>query len=349
MINVLLPFLIKNEPYDFSAFEVEIKAFENRQNQIRDSLAQRFSFDSKIDLTAEEKIHPFYFDPNNLPTKKWQELGLDEWQINVIINYENKGGKFKKKQDLARIYSISEEEFNILEPFIIIQSENEEEYKKEINLNPFTFDPNELSKEKFLEMGLPENVVTAIINYRDKGGKFYDKEDLKRIYTLKDEEYKVLEPFIKINGTAITEDTLYVSKSISLVIELNSADTLDLQQLRGIGPSFAKRIVKYRELLGGYCRTEQLLEVYGMDSLRYAGIKDHLSLNYISILKINLNQATIKEMIKHPYIEFYLAKSIITYREETGGYKNLEELRNAKLIYEELYQKIKPYLTLTDN
>ena len=53
-------------------------------------------------------------------------------------------------------------------------------------------------------------------------------------------------------------------------------------------------------------------------------------------------------MIKHPYIEFYLAKSIITYSEKTGGYENLEELKDAKLIYEELFQKIKPYLSLTD-
>lgn len=87
------------------------------------------------------------------------------------------------------------------------------------------------------------------------------------------------------------------------------------------------------------------MEVYGMDKSRYDGIVNQIAVNDSIIEKINVNQASIKELIKHPYIEFYLAKSIISYRNENGPYDNLEEMKKVKLIYEELYQKIVPYLT----
>ena len=83
-----------------------------------------------------------------------------------------------------------------------------------------------------------------------------------------------------------------------------------------------------------------------MDISRFDTIKEHIYVNEVSIQKININNATIKEMIKHPYIEFYIAKSIIAYRNEFGSINELEEIKNVKLIYDELYQKIVPYLTI---
>ena len=211
-------------------------------------------------------------------------------------------------------------------------------------LNPFPFDPNILAKDGWMKMGLRENTINAIINYRNKGGKFFSKDDLKKIYTLSSEEFVMLEPFIRLKHDSINKKNFISETTNLLQIELNSADTLDLQQLRGIGPSFARRIVKYRTMLGGYHSKEQLQEVYGMDSTRYSGFAEHIYVNADSVKKININVASIKEMIRHPYIEFYMAKSIITYRKEIGNYSELTQIKNAKLIYEELYQKIAPYL-----
>ena len=83
-----------------------------------------------------------------------------------------------------------------------------------------------------------------------------------------------------------------------------------------------------------------------MDSLKYAGIVPYIEISTDAIKKININTASIKELIKHPYIEFYLAKSIITHRETIGKYSKPEEILDARLIYTELYEKIKPYLTI---
>jgi competence ComEA-like helix-hairpin-helix protein len=130
------------------------------------------------------------------------------------------------------------------------------------------------------------------------------------------------------------------------VIELNSADTFDLQRLRGIGPSFAKRIVKYRERLGGFREKSQLLEVFGIDTQKYNEIKDHLMVNQDSIRKINLNTVTFKELLSHPYFPFEITKSIMIYKKEHKNFKNIEELLLIKNINDSIYRKIKPYLRI---
>ena len=340
---------MENEEVDFTDFENEIAVFEKQQQNIKDSLSQKKDSFYKERTNNSVNLTPFEFDPNGLPVNKWKELGLTDRQIKMIKNYEKKGGRFKKKEDLAKMYSISSEEYDILEPYIVIKSESENrEVRREIapELYPFPFDPNILSKDEWLIMGLQENTVDAIINYRDKGGYFYTNDDFRKIYTLSDEEFIILEPYIRLEYDSINNDSFTAVNTNRLMIELNSADTLDLQQLKGIGPSYARRIVKYRRKLGGYIYKEQLLEVYGMDSTRYAGFAEHIYVNTDSVKKININIASVKDMIRHPYIEFYMAKSIITYKKEIVNYTELEQIKNAKLIYDELFQKIAPYLSV---
>jgi competence protein ComEA len=194
-------------------------------------------------------------------------------------------------------------------------------------------------------MGLEERVARSIVNYRNKGGQFRTAADFQKIYGLKEADFLILEPFLRIESVDPLPPEDFPD-TYNLLVDLNHADTLDLQQLNGIGPAFASRIVKYRDLLGGFCRKEQLLEVFGMDSVRYEGIAGNVLVTDEDVKKININTATLKELMAHPYIEFYLAKSIVSHRQTIGRYSNLEELMNARLIYEDLYYKIAPYLTL---
>lgn len=346
--NVLLPKLVKNEPTDNSGFAREIDAFIKRQKYLSDSLKNTKSKYYSTKKSAILNLHPSPFDPNNLPEKEWLRMGLSKEQILVIKNYENKGGQFRTNDDLAKIYSISKEEFEILEPFIQIKySERKKTETNPIaNLKPVYFDPNKLSKDEWSEMGLRAILVNTIHNYLDKGGRFYKEEDLQDIYGMSEEEFRILKPFIKFEKDTVLLANVKFDSIVFAIIDINIADTLDLQQLKGIGSSFAKRIVKYREILGGYCRPEQLLEVYGMDEQRYSGMKDQITCNGEQTQKININTANIKEMIKHPYIEFYLAKSIIEHKDKIGEYTSVSQVKDAKLIYEELYQKIEPYICI---
>ena len=131
-----------------------------------------------------------------------------------------------------------------------------------------------------------------------------------------------------------------------IMIELNSADTFALQRLHGIGSSFARRIIKYRERLGGFRHKSQLLEVWGMDSSRFSVISGHLTVNPDSIHKIDLNTVTFKELLSHPYFPFETTKAIMLYRKEHKKFNGIEELRSIHEISEPAYQKIKDYVKI---
>jgi competence ComEA-like helix-hairpin-helix protein len=130
----------------------------------------------------------------------------------------------------------------------------------------------------------------------------------------------------------------------TLMIELNAADTFELQRLRGIGPSYAKRIVRYRERLGGYMQKSQLLEIFGMDTGRYNEIKEHLTVNPDSVRRINLNTVTFKELLSHPYFPFEMTKCIMIYRKENKRFREAAELLKVKGISDSVFRKIKPYI-----
>lgn len=135
-------------------------------------------------------------------------------------------------------------------------------------------------------------------------------------------------------------------KEKELRFDLNSADSTDLVQLYNIGPAFARRIIRYRERLGGFVEKEQLWEVYGMDSARYNDIAPHLAIGDGSApQQIDLNSATIDQLKRHPYLDYYQAKAIVQLRDRAGSYRSIEELQKIPIIDNETYEKIAPYLT----
>jgi len=128
------------------------------------------------------------------------------------------------------------------------------------------------------------------------------------------------------------------------IVELNGADTFDLMRLRGIGPSFARRIVSYRNRLGGFIRKEQLLEVFGMDSSRYRGMLPNLAVVTDSVRKLDLNNVTFKEMLKHPYFPFEMTKAVMLYRQKNKRFRSTEELKNVEGVNDSVFRRVIPYL-----
>lgn len=348
MVNLCLPLFYRQAAYDFTDFLEE--ANRNESNRIDLVLSEKSDLSRNKKNQAASDLKPFPFDPNGLPAEKWKELGLNDGQIRNIINFQAHGGRFTKKEDLAKIYSISPDEYKVLEPFIIIENEKDKETisKTRAMQKPeyFMFDPNGLPLEKWVKLGLSEKLAHTIKNYEQKGGSFKTSGDLRKIYGMTDSLFSQLEPYISIKDTVRQTAAKKEEKKHEVLLDLNIADTLDLQQLRGIGPSFARRISGYRESLGGFCKKEQLLEVYGMDSTRYSAISGSVFVSGGPFRKININKAGIKEMTGHPYIDFYLAKSIVLQREKNGGFKNIDEIMEAELVYRELFNKISPYLSV---
>lgn len=273
IINTALPLYITKGKSDFSAFESIVNDFEktkevvNKKSYHNFSKEKNFDFNNSDRSVVEKTITPFTFDPNNLPDDKWKELGMTDKQIKVIKNFESKGGKFYKKEDLKKLYCISQNEYEILEPYIQISSQRFEN-------SPF-------------------------------------------------KEYK---------------------KTQTVILEVNTATEEDLEKLKGIGQYLSKSIIKYRELLGGFYKAEQLLEVYHLDSVKYALIKPQISIDAQYTRKIDVNTAEFDVLKKHPYIGYNVALSLTNYRKVHGKFKKLPEIKKSALITDALYQKISPYL-----
>ena len=129
-----------------------------------------------------------------------------------------------------------------------------------------------------------------------------------------------------------------------LTVELNSADTTTLQLLHGIGPAYARRIVRYRERLGGFTSKEQLLEVYGFTPELLAHIAPHITVDTQSISKIDINSIPLKQLIKHPYIEYYQARDIVNLRSRGVHFGTMDDLRAVPSMADSTLQRLLPYL-----
>ena len=223
----------------------------------------------------------------------------------------------------------------------------------EKHITYFDFDPNALPVEDWERLGFSKKQITVIKNYESKGGKFYTKEDVKKIYSISTQDYKRIEPYIKISEKEshrfghVASDSIKSSRSnpvIPLMIEINKADTSEFKRLKGIGPVLSARIIKYRNALGGFNKTEQVAEVYGITSECYEQIKDKLFLDTAIIRKLNINQLTKQDLSKHPYISRKQAELIVNYREQHGYYKGIDNLREIPVLNEDFFRKIAPYL-----
>jgi len=217
----------------------------------------------------------------------------------------------------------------------------------------FYFDPNTLDEAGWQKLGLKNKAIHTIQNYLTKGGHFYKREDLKRIYGLPPGDYFRLAPYIKIESS-IPDDkpAEYVKKengpkSFSYnSIDVNAGDTTAFISLPGIGGKLAERIVNFRDKLGGFYSIIQVGETYGLPDSAFQKIKQYLTLENASVKKININTATVDELKAHPYIRYNIANSIVSYRNEHGSFSKLEDIKKVMAVSDEVYNKILPYLAI---
>ncbi len=170
-----------------------------------------------------------------------------------------------------------------------------------------------------------------------------NNRDYKRNYK-KDYQRDYKEKTWERNPNKDYEKPIY--KKESIIIDINHADSLDFQALRGIGPVLSKRIIKYRNLLGGFVDINQIQEVYGISDSLFNTIKPLLRLDTVNIKQININQCDIKELNSHPYLDFYQSKAIIKYRQDRTHIDSIQELNLIQLIDPQTLNKIKPYIKL---
>ncbi|WP_321425102.1 helix-hairpin-helix domain-containing protein [uncultured Bacteroides sp.] len=224
--------------------------------------------------------------------------------------------------------------------------------KQAIILAPF--DPNTADSITFVRLGIRPYIARNILHYRAKGGKFRTPESFAKVYGLSPDQFKLLKPYITIGDNFLKKadslhrfaakaerDTLkYYKYPEGTVISLDEADTTELKKIPGIGIGTAKRIIAYRQLLGGFYKVSQLQEISHLP----AELNKWFFIKKEPIHRININKFNVERLTSHPYINFYQAKVIVEHRSRKGTLKSLRELS----LYEEFTSKdlerLAPYI-----
>lgn len=222
----------------------------------------------------------------------------------------------------------------------------------------FAFDPNTADSTELLALGLSPYQVRNVYKYRAKGGRYHRKEDFHRLYGLTVEQWQHLEPLIVIDEkyqyVADLAETSphYVKDSVKrvvkydegVVVPLNRCDTSDLQKVPGIGSYYARKIVGYRDALGGFVSAEQLTEVKDLprevaeETTRWFQTEPSL------VRKMAVNEMSLSQLKKHPYLSFYQAKVITEHRRLYGPLKSLDDLKLYEEFTERDIERLRPYI-----
>lgn len=224
----------------------------------------------------------------------------------------------------------------------------------------FPFDPNTADSTQLLQLGLQRWQVRNIYRYRRAGGIYRRPQDFARLYGLTAGQYRQLEPYIRISADYQPASNLYPSsnnpklppprKGDSLRypvkieagqhVVLNTADTAQLRRVPGIGVYFANEIVNHGRFLGGYVSVDQLDEIpdFPQESKQYFVISNP------NPRRLNINRLTLNELKRHPYINYYQAKTIVDYRRLHGRIESLQQLSLSKDFPPEAIRRLEPYV-----
>ncbi len=277
VVNLLLPYFVRSKTEsNLEKYKTEINTFISEQKPLIDSVnIELLQNSGDIDMAiARQKIKPFTFNPNKLPVEAWKKMGFTDQQIRNIKNYEAKGGKFKRKEDVKKMYSISDVEYEIIEPFIKIPS-----------------------------------------LYKSETGKIVKKKPVGK-------------------------------KTIYKNIELNSIAYSDLEASLGLSPWLAKRVISYKNILGGYMNKKQLKEVYGFSDSIYNLTEKYIFVDTSLIVKIDINNVDFKHLLKHPYFDYNTTKLIINTRDKIGSFSSVEQIKLIDGINDTTINNASYYLLL---
>ena len=208
------------------------------------------------------------------------------------------------------------------------------------------FDPNTYSKADWMKLGLSEKQTNVVLSFTKRGIR--SNEELSRIFVIPEDLFEMIKDSTVYPVQPKTETVKSKSSNPrkAIRVQINTADQTELETIPGVGPFYAKNILKYRERLGGFVRKEQLLEVWKMDVEKYNSIEEFILVDKQNIKRIELNKASAEEMKSHPYLNWNIANSLVKIRTKKGSYASIDEIRESVLIDEELFEKLKPYLSL---
>lgn len=222
------------------------------------------------------------------------------------------------------------------------QKQKKKTWKSRYSKPSSKFHPKEYTLKDWMKLGLSEKQAKIVLKFTARG--ISDEEELKRIFVIPEELVTLIKDSIIYSPKEFTNQKREENYQRKIeTVDINLCSVADLEKLPGIGNYFATKIVEYRTKLGGYHSNTQLLEIWNFDNEKLDKITPYI-IHSNSIKKLDVNEATTEELKAHPYIHSYgIANSIVKMRAQSK-FKTIEDVKRSKLIDEELFEKIKPYL-----
>lgn len=237
--------------------------------------------------------------------------------------------------------------------------------EKEV-VETFPFDPNTADSTALLRLGLAPWQVRAIYRYRARHGRYHEPEDFQHLPGMTPELWGRLGPMVRIAPKfrlikpmkrptpppavkdttprqAAVKDTLRRRSNKftqPTKVDINTADTATLQRIPGIASYRARKIVSYRQQLGGYTRLEQVMESCELPD----ALLDWFSISSVPLRQLDVNHLSVRQLVRHPYISFYQARNIVEYRQQHGPFSSMEDFRQVPRFPQEKLDRLQPYL-----
>jgi len=211
-------------------------------------------------------------------------------------------------------------------------------------------DPNLLSKEEWMRLGLSSKQSDIVLKFSERGLR--SNEDLKKIFVFPEELFELIKDSLfypEMLKSSWKEDDYKETENnvkVKIRVDVNTADSVTLKTIPGIGPFFAGKIVQHRNDLGGFLSLNQLTEIWKFDEDKLTGIREYSFLSKIKLIKLDVNKASVDELVKHPYINYKIANSIVKMRTTNGSYTQIRDILKSKLITREIYNKLEPYIKI---
>ena len=229
----------------------------------------------------------------------------------------------------------------------LFQDKKKKKKKNRYKIPDSKFDPNIYNVHDWVALGLSRRQADVVVKFAASG--LNSNKELKKIFVIPDELYNLIKDSTVYPANKF-EDKEPVKKSYDKyevpVLDINTASQEELEQLPEIGPFYAKKIIEYRNELGGYNQTSQLMEIWKFDVHKFHKLKDYVNVGEGVKKRININEASVDELKAHPYIDYSVANSIVKLRAQKDGFKSVDDILESKLIEYPLFDDIKHYIKI---
>ena len=214
----------------------------------------------------------------------------------------------------------------------------------------YPFNPNFITDYKGSKLGMSVAEIDRLLNFRKTNQYVNSASEFQKVTQVSDSLLSTISPYFKfpdwVNKQKANHYKSFEKKAEKIVLlDINHATKEDLIKVYGIGPALSDRILKQKELFGGFVSMKQMDDIWGLSPEVILSLNEHFKVATLpKIKKIDINNASIKELMLFPYFKYALAKSIVTYRSMNGDFKNSEDLTKINDFPSEKLDIISLYL-----